>query len=334
MRERAAHQHRGDRLDQSLFGSVVAPLALAPDQVVAISHYSHEQGGTSIPLRLARRYRATAGTAEEVIAQARSRGRIELHAQTTLGAYRRAPGSRCLRSIRRRRRRHRDQIRSVAAAVGARAAASGWLRGSIARWPTPRRGWSPTFGAALYFRQFRQWRPQLVDRDGRARQAGRCEQRFRSRLFGRCADRKPGRASAADRDRPDPNGRTASLRRRVLGMAGLSGDRGRFPRQLVNSRADRPSFPRARSPQSDRERCPTALRLRLLIALITAGLFALSLMAGKQWIPSDAWFGHDPRERSSRIAHSRAVLGVLIGAALGLSGGRCCKVSGIRSTRP
>ena len=43
-------------------------LALAPNRVTAISHYSHEPGATSLPLAIARRYRATAGTAEEVIA--------------------------------------------------------------------------------------------------------------------------------------------------------------------------------------------------------------------------------------------------------------------------
>ena len=37
-------------------------------RIAAISHYSQDPGGTSIPLDVARRFRATAGTAEEVIA--------------------------------------------------------------------------------------------------------------------------------------------------------------------------------------------------------------------------------------------------------------------------
>ncbi|KQM63225.1 ABC transporter substrate-binding protein [Sphingomonas sp. Leaf17] len=41
---------------------------VSPDRIAAISHYSQEAGATSIPLAVARRYRATAGTAEEVIA--------------------------------------------------------------------------------------------------------------------------------------------------------------------------------------------------------------------------------------------------------------------------
>ena len=41
---------------------------VAPARIAAISHYSHDPSATSIPLSVARRFRATAGTAEEVIA--------------------------------------------------------------------------------------------------------------------------------------------------------------------------------------------------------------------------------------------------------------------------
>lgn len=41
---------------------------VAPERIAAISHYSQEPTATSIPLALARRFRGTAGTAEEVIA--------------------------------------------------------------------------------------------------------------------------------------------------------------------------------------------------------------------------------------------------------------------------
>ncbi|TPG12998.1 ABC transporter substrate-binding protein [Sphingomonas oligophenolica] len=43
---------------------------LAPDRLAAVSHYSHDAAATSMPLALARRFPATAGTAEEVIARA------------------------------------------------------------------------------------------------------------------------------------------------------------------------------------------------------------------------------------------------------------------------
>jgi iron complex transport system substrate-binding protein len=39
-----------------------------PGQLLAVSHYSHEPSGTSMPLAQARRYRATGGTVEEVLA--------------------------------------------------------------------------------------------------------------------------------------------------------------------------------------------------------------------------------------------------------------------------
>ena len=41
---------------------------VAPGRIAAISHYSHDPAATSLPLAVARRFRATAGTAEEVIA--------------------------------------------------------------------------------------------------------------------------------------------------------------------------------------------------------------------------------------------------------------------------
>ncbi len=41
-----------------------------PAQILAISHYSHDPRATSMPLAQARRFRATSGTAEEVVALA------------------------------------------------------------------------------------------------------------------------------------------------------------------------------------------------------------------------------------------------------------------------
>jgi iron complex transport system substrate-binding protein len=41
-----------------------------PEQLLAISHYSQDPQATSIPLEVARRYRVTSGTAEEVVALA------------------------------------------------------------------------------------------------------------------------------------------------------------------------------------------------------------------------------------------------------------------------
>ncbi|MDF7777089.1 iron ABC transporter permease [Sphingomonas sp. AOB5] len=65
----------------------------------------------------------------------------------------------------------------------------------------------------------------------------------------------------------------------------------------------------------------TRLPLNLALGLLVAILFALSLMAGKAWVPFDAWWSSDPRWAiilDLRIP--RAGLGLLLGAALGLSG--------------
>lgn len=63
-----------------------------------------------------------------------------------------------------------------------------------------------------------------------------------------------------------------------------------------------------------------AVRLSLLFAL-TVAAFALSLAAGKQWLPWAAWAGHDPRWAIiAELRLPRAVLGALLGGALGLSG--------------
>ena len=57
------------------------------------------------------------------------------------------------------------------------------------------------------------------------------------------------------------------------------------------------------------------------LLLLVALLFAGSLMAGKFWVPPAAWFSHDPRWWIiAELRLPRAILGLAIGAALGLSG--------------
>lgn len=61
--------------------------------------------------------------------------------------------------------------------------------------------------------------------------------------------------------------------------------------------------------------------LLLALALLVALLFAASLMAGKLWVPFSAWFSHDPRWWIIlELRLPRAILGLAIGAALGLTG--------------
>ncbi|MET0307418.1 MAG: iron ABC transporter permease [Sphingomonas sp.] len=57
------------------------------------------------------------------------------------------------------------------------------------------------------------------------------------------------------------------------------------------------------------------------LTLLVALLFAGSLMAGKVWVPFDAWFSHDPRWWIiAELRLPRAILGLAIGAGLGLTG--------------
>lgn len=62
------------------------------------------------------------------------------------------------------------------------------------------------------------------------------------------------------------------------------------------------------------------MKLALLVALVTAA-FALSLVAGKVWVPPDLWLSGDPRVAIIvELRLPRAMLGASIGAVLGLSG--------------
>lgn len=59
----------------------------------------------------------------------------------------------------------------------------------------------------------------------------------------------------------------------------------------------------------------------LLLALLVIAAFALSLVAGKTWIPPSIWFSADPRAAIMiELRLPRALLGLAVGAVLGLSG--------------
>ena len=62
-------------------------------------------------------------------------------------------------------------------------------------------------------------------------------------------------------------------------------------------------------------------RLNLALALLVAALFAASLAAGKAWVPLSALWSGDPRWAIvAELRLPRALLGLLLGAGLGLSG--------------
>jgi iron complex transport system permease protein len=63
------------------------------------------------------------------------------------------------------------------------------------------------------------------------------------------------------------------------------------------------------------------MRLKVMLGLLVALLFAASLMAGKAWVPLDAAWSGDPRWAIvTQLRLPRAVLGLLLGGVLGLSG--------------
>lgn len=62
-------------------------------------------------------------------------------------------------------------------------------------------------------------------------------------------------------------------------------------------------------------------RRLLLLAALVAAAFLLSLIAGKYWIPPAVWFSPDPRWAIvTELRLPRALLGLTLGAGLGLSG--------------
>lgn len=211
-------------------------LALAPQRVVAISHYSHEPGSTSVPLDVARRYRATAGTAEEVIAlQPDLVVASTFTSASTLNAYRRAGLKVLTLDSPTTIAASRDQIRSVASAVGATAAGErlvARIDGAVAA-AAPRDARRPA--TLLYISDsFANGGASLLTEMVGLAGLGDASKDFGLAFSGSV----PIESLLAHPPRivldPDPWGRTASLRRRVLGMAGYQVIEDRFPRQLIN----------------------------------------------------------------------------------------------------
>ncbi|MDP1025728.1 ABC transporter substrate-binding protein [Sphingomonas sp. KR1UV-12] len=96
---------------------------LPPARIAAISHYSQDPAATSIPLDLARRFHATAGTAEEVIALAPDLVvASSFTAPATRDAYARAGLKTLYLDAPQTIAASEAQLRQLAAAVGAKAA--------------------------------------------------------------------------------------------------------------------------------------------------------------------------------------------------------------------
>lgn len=90
-----------------------------PERIAAISHYSHDPDASSLPIDVARRFAATAGTAEEVIARAPDLVLADSFAPAaTLAAYRRAGLRVVVLDFPATVAASIAQVRQVAAAVG------------------------------------------------------------------------------------------------------------------------------------------------------------------------------------------------------------------------
>ncbi len=211
-------------------------LALAPDRVTAISHYSWEPGATSIPPRLAMRYHPTAGTAEEVIALKPDLVvASSFTSRATLDAYRRAGLKVLTLDSPTTIAASRDQIRSVAAAIGRPAAGDrliAQIDHAIAA-AAPRDARRPR--TLLYISDnFANGGPTLL-----SEMIGLSGLGDASKDFGLASSGEVPIESVLNHPPrivldPDPYGRTASLRRRVLGLAGFQVVEETFPRRLIN----------------------------------------------------------------------------------------------------
>ena len=211
-------------------------MALAPDRIAAISHYSKEPGATSITPAVADRYPATAGTAEEVIALKPDLVvASSFEPKATVDAYRRAGLKVLTLDSPATIAASEAQIRSLAATLG-RAEAGERLVARIERAvaeAAPRDSKRPA--ALLYISDnFANAGPTLL-----TEMLGRAGFGDASKAFGLdFSGNVPIESVVAHPPQvlldPDPWGRTALLRRRVLGKAGFNVAEARFPRQLIN----------------------------------------------------------------------------------------------------
>lgn len=211
-------------------------LALVPpQQIAAISHYSQDQRASSIPLEVAKRFRVTAGTAEEVIALAPDLVvATSFTPPATRLAFERAGLNTLYLDSPVTIAASRAQITQVAAAVGA-ADRGRALDARIAQAlkTTERRGRRPS--ALLFIGG------DLANGEGTLLH----EMMAHAGLRDAAADyglamtgRLPVETIVADPPQvilsPDQGGRTAATRRRLLAASGAPTREAVFPRALVN----------------------------------------------------------------------------------------------------
>ncbi|MES2097992.1 MAG: ABC transporter substrate-binding protein [Pseudomonadota bacterium] len=212
-------------------------IALAPrGRIAAISHYSQEAGATSIPLDLSRSFAATAGTAEEVIALKPDLVLASSFTPApTLAAYKRLGLNVLLLDSPTTIAASRDQVRSVAAAIGDRQAGErlvARIDAAVAD-AAPRDAARPS--ALLYIADnFANGGPSLLTEMLATAGFGPPDPAFRMDF----STSIPIERLAAHPPRvllvPNPQTRIATLRRRVLGRISARVTEARFAPTLMN----------------------------------------------------------------------------------------------------
>lgn len=205
---------------------------IAPDRLAAVSHYSHDPGATSLPLAVARRYPAVAGTAEEVIARHPDLVVTDIFAPAaTRDAYARAGLSVLTLDAPATIAASEAQVMTIARAAGVPARGAALVRAIEAAVPPVR----ATRPAVLLFiaGDLANGGGTLLDdmlaRAGLRNAAADYGLSFTGMLPIETIAARPPAAILSDGD-----GRTADLRRRILARSGAATVERTFPRTLMN----------------------------------------------------------------------------------------------------
>ncbi|MEE8609955.1 MAG: ABC transporter substrate-binding protein [Sphingomonas aquatilis] len=205
---------------------------IAPDRLAAVSHYSHDPAATSMPLALARRYPATAGTAEEVIARHPDLVVTDTFAPAaTRAAYDRAGLKVLTLDSPATIAASEAQVMQIAIAAGVPARGAAMVRAMQSAIP-PATGAKPA--ALLYISgDLANGGGTLLDdlmtRAGLRNAAADYGLAFTGTLPIETIVAHPPALILSDGD-----GRTAELRRRILARSGAHVAEVRYPRQLMN----------------------------------------------------------------------------------------------------
>ena len=205
---------------------------IAPDRLAAVSHYSHDPAATSMPLALARRYPATAGTAEEVIARHPDLVVTDTFAPAaTRAAYDRAGLKVLTLDSPATIAASEAQVMQIATAAGVPARGQAMVRAMQSAIP-PATGAKPA--ALLYISgDLANGGGTLLDdlmtRAGLRNAAADYGLAFTGTLPIETLVAHPPALILSDGD-----GRTAELRRRILARSGAQVAEVRFPRHLMN----------------------------------------------------------------------------------------------------